>query len=51
MGSRKIGLIELREAVFALLAGSSSRRHTRDDTSIDALGEIIKMGPLGPLLL
>ena len=47
--SRKIGLIELREPVLALLAGSSSRRHTGDNTSIDALGEIIKIGPLGPL--
>ena len=45
----EIGLIELREPVFALLLGKSSRRHTGQNTSGDPLGEIIQMGPLGPL--
>ena len=48
-GSSDGGLIELREPVLALLAGSSSRRHAGHDTSIDATGEIIPMGLLGPL--
>ncbi|MBC8148527.1 MAG: hypothetical protein H8E96_02475 [Verrucomicrobiaceae bacterium] len=48
-GSSEGGLIELREPALALLAGSSSGRHAGHDTSIDALGEIIQMGLLGPL--
>ena len=47
--SSESGLIELCEPVLALLAGSSSRRHAGDDTSIENLWEIIQMGPIGPL--
>ena len=47
--STEIGLIELREPVFALLLGKSSRRHAQQNTSAGPLGEIIQMGLLGRL--
>ena len=49
-GSTESGLIKLREPVFALLLGESSRRHAGQNTSIETLGEIIHIGPLGRLL-
>jgi len=48
-GSTESGLIKLCEPVFALLLGKSSRRHARQNISIEPFEEIIHMGLLGPL--
>jgi len=48
-GSTESGLIKLREPVFTLFLGKSSRRHARQNISIEPFEEIIHMGLLGPL--
>jgi hypothetical protein len=48
-GGIEVGLVELREPVGVRFWGGSSERHARDQSPVNAVSEMIQMGPLGRL--